>query len=248
MASIVVIDYGSQYTRLITRRLRELNVYSVIVPPTVSPAELDALEPAGFILSGGPQSVTAAGAPGRPASLLERDVPVLAICYGMQLLARDLGDHVEIDVADEGDLVDLGEVEEHVAQAPVESMGVGEEGAVGQRVAGGHGVHLLQVGVARFGDVHLLDGDVRVLLHEGLQGAPGRSLLVFVAPVRVTQQDLLLAGDGALAGLRGRRGAGAEQGEAGCGRAELQELAAVKRPLWGLFCLHFRLLHLGLEM
>ena len=91
MASIVVIDYGSQYTRLITRRLRELNVYSVIVPPTVSPAELDALEPAGFILSGGPQSVTAAGAPGRPASLLERDVPVLAICYGMQLLARDLG-------------------------------------------------------------------------------------------------------------------------------------------------------------
>jgi len=91
MASIVVIDYGSQYTRLITRRLRELNVYSVIVPPAVTASELDELEPAAFILSGGPQSVTAAGAPGLPPSLLDRRLPVLAICYGMQLLARDLG-------------------------------------------------------------------------------------------------------------------------------------------------------------
>ena len=91
MSSIVVIDYGSQYTRLITRRLRELNVYSVIAQPTVTAAELDELEPVGFILSGGPQSVTAPGAPGLPPSLLERGLPVLAICYGMQLLARDLG-------------------------------------------------------------------------------------------------------------------------------------------------------------
>ena len=91
MASIVVIDYGSQYTRLITRRLRELNVFSVIAPPSVTPAELDELEPVGFILSGGPQSVTATGAPGLPDSLLGRGVPVLAICYGMQLLARELG-------------------------------------------------------------------------------------------------------------------------------------------------------------
>lgn len=95
MASIVVIDYGSQYTRLITRRLRELNVYSVIVPPTVEADAIDALEPVAFILSGGPQSVTAPGAPGLPAGLLDRGLPVLAICYGMQLLARDLGGAVD---------------------------------------------------------------------------------------------------------------------------------------------------------
>src|SRR5690606_28063402 len=94
MASIVVIDYGSQYTRLITRRLRELNVFSVIAPATVSAAELDEFEPVAFILSGGPQSVTTPGAPGLPESLLERGLPVLAICYGMQLLARELGGSV----------------------------------------------------------------------------------------------------------------------------------------------------------
>ncbi|HET8985869.1 MAG TPA: glutamine-hydrolyzing GMP synthase [Trueperaceae bacterium] len=101
MASLVVIDYGSQYTRLITRRLRELNVYSVIVPPTVTPAEIDALEPVAFILSGGPQSVMAPGAPGLPEALLERRRPVLAICYGMQLLARDLGGSVASEGAGE---------------------------------------------------------------------------------------------------------------------------------------------------
>jgi GMP synthase (glutamine-hydrolysing) len=101
MASIVVIDYGSQYTRLITRRLRELNVYSVIVPPSVTPGDVDALEPVAFILSGGPQSVTASGAPGLPVGLLDRRQPVLAICYGMQLLARDLGGAVESEGAGE---------------------------------------------------------------------------------------------------------------------------------------------------
>ncbi len=94
MAGIVVIDYGSQYTRLITRRLRELNVYSVIVTPAVTPAELDALAPAGVILSGGPQSVTSPGAPGLPANLLASGLPILAICYGMQLIARDLGGEI----------------------------------------------------------------------------------------------------------------------------------------------------------
>ena len=95
MASIVVIDYGSQYTRLITRRLRELNVFSVIKSHRVTAAELDELEVAGVILSGGPRSVTAEGAPGLPPGLLERGVPILAICYGMQLVAKALGGRVE---------------------------------------------------------------------------------------------------------------------------------------------------------
>ncbi len=94
MSGIVVIDYGSQYTRLITRRLRELNVYSVIAPPSLSSSELDELRPAGVILSGGPQSVTDPGAPRLPQGLLERGLPTLAICYGMQLLAQDLGGSV----------------------------------------------------------------------------------------------------------------------------------------------------------
>jgi GMP synthase (glutamine-hydrolysing) len=94
MSSIVVIDYGSQYTRLITRRLRELQVFSVIEPPGVTLDTLRAHGARGVILSGGPQSVYAPGAPGLPPGLLESGLPVLAICYGMHLLARALGGEV----------------------------------------------------------------------------------------------------------------------------------------------------------
>jgi GMP synthase (glutamine-hydrolysing) len=94
MASIVVIDYGSQYTRLITRRLRELQVFSVIATPEVTPARLRELDARGVVLSGGPQSVYAERAPQLPPGLLETELPVLAICYGMQLLARALGGDV----------------------------------------------------------------------------------------------------------------------------------------------------------
>ncbi len=94
MASIVVIDYGSQYTRLITRRLRELQVFSVIETPDVTPDRLRALDAYGVVLSGGPQSVYADGAPQLPPGLLDTDLPVLAICYGMQLMARALGGEV----------------------------------------------------------------------------------------------------------------------------------------------------------
>ena len=93
-SSIVVIDYGSQYTRLITRRLRELDVFSVIVAPDVSVDEVRSHDPAGVVLSGGPQSVTDAHAPGLPEGLLDAGLPILAICYGMQLVARDLGGEV----------------------------------------------------------------------------------------------------------------------------------------------------------
>jgi len=91
VSAIIVIDYGSQYTRLITRRLRELNVFSVIEPPTATADVLRGHDPRGVILSGGPQSVTDEGAPALPDGLLDLGVPILAICYGMQLITRELG-------------------------------------------------------------------------------------------------------------------------------------------------------------
>lgn len=105
--SLVVVDYGSQYTRLIARRLRELDVFSVIVPPTVTVAEVRAHDPAGLVLSGGPQSVTDAGAPGLPEGLLDLGRPTLAICYGMQLVARDLGGEVRASSVREYGKADL---------------------------------------------------------------------------------------------------------------------------------------------
>ena len=95
MPCVVVVDYGSQYTRLITRRLRELNVYSVIEAPHVTPDRLRAHDAHAVVLSGGPQSVYDQGAPGLPPGLLETGLPVLAICYGMHLVARALGGEVE---------------------------------------------------------------------------------------------------------------------------------------------------------
>ena len=94
LRSIVVYDFGSQYTRLIARRLRELGVYSVIVGPHVPARDLAEHEPAGVILSGGPRSVGEPGAPGLPEGLIELGLPVLAVCYGMQLVARERGGRV----------------------------------------------------------------------------------------------------------------------------------------------------------
>jgi GMP synthase (glutamine-hydrolysing) len=94
LQSIVVVDFGSQYTRLIARRLRELGVYSVIVGPHVTAQEMLAHDPAGVILSGGPRSVSEPDAPGMPQGLLQLRLPVLAVCYGMQLVARERGGRV----------------------------------------------------------------------------------------------------------------------------------------------------------
>ena len=82
--AIVVIDFGSQYTHLIARRIRELRVYSEIIPATAGPAAVSHLNARGIILSGGPASVYDAGAPAIPGWVLESDVPTLGICYGMQ--------------------------------------------------------------------------------------------------------------------------------------------------------------------
>ncbi len=93
--TIVILDFGSQYTQLIARRVRELHVYSEILPHDATRQEIERAQPCGIILSGGPASVYDAGAPAFPAFLLDLEVPLLGICYGMQLLARHLGGRVE---------------------------------------------------------------------------------------------------------------------------------------------------------
>jgi GMP synthase (glutamine-hydrolysing) len=88
---VLVVDLGAQYAQLIARRVREAHVYSEIVPRTMSFAEMRALNPVAIILSGGPASVHVDGAPSVDPELYTAGVPLLGICYGAQLLARDLG-------------------------------------------------------------------------------------------------------------------------------------------------------------
>ena len=92
--TILVLDFGSQYTQLIARRLRELSVYSEIVPFNTSLETLRAKNPVGIILSGGPRSVSEAGAPRCAPELFDLGTPVLGICYGMQLMTDVLGGEV----------------------------------------------------------------------------------------------------------------------------------------------------------
>ncbi|MBN1348854.1 glutamine-hydrolyzing GMP synthase [candidate division KSB1 bacterium] len=92
--SILILDFGSQYTQLIARRVRELNVYSIIKPYNITLEEIEALSPRGIILSGGPASVYAADAPKVDPRLFEQKIPVLGICYGLQLMAHLLGGSV----------------------------------------------------------------------------------------------------------------------------------------------------------
>jgi len=92
---VPILDFGSQYAQLIARRVREAGVFSVLVAPTISLEELRAMRPKGVILSGGPSSVTDRGAPTCDPRLFELGVPVLGICYGMQLACQMLGGRVD---------------------------------------------------------------------------------------------------------------------------------------------------------
>ena len=92
---VVVLDYGGQYSQLIARRVRECGVFSELLPHHVGAEEVRRRRPKGLILSGGPASVYAEGAPALERELLELGIPVLGICYGMQLIALDQGGKVE---------------------------------------------------------------------------------------------------------------------------------------------------------
>ncbi|MGC8787921.1 MAG: glutamine amidotransferase-related protein, partial [Anaerolineae bacterium] len=93
--AVAILDFGSQYSQLIARRVRECNVYCQIFRHDEEPAVIQRLAPAGFVLSGGPSSVYDHAAPRLPAYLLETGKPILGICYGMQLLAHELGGQVQ---------------------------------------------------------------------------------------------------------------------------------------------------------
>jgi GMP synthase (glutamine-hydrolysing) len=93
--TIVILDFGSQYSQLIARRVREAEVYCELIPYNTSDERVTRLNPAGYILSGGPASVYAPGAPRVPDYVLDSGRPVLGICYGMQLLAYHLGGQVD---------------------------------------------------------------------------------------------------------------------------------------------------------
>ncbi|HEV8065193.1 MAG TPA: glutamine-hydrolyzing GMP synthase [Acidimicrobiales bacterium] len=92
--TVLVVDFGAQYAQLIARRVREAHVYSEIVPASMPAAEMLARKPKGIILSGGPKSVYAEHAPSVDAAIYDAGVPILGICYGAQLIVRDLGGQV----------------------------------------------------------------------------------------------------------------------------------------------------------
>ncbi|MBV5300883.1 MAG: glutamine-hydrolyzing GMP synthase, partial [Methylococcales bacterium] len=92
---ILILDFGSQYTQLIARRIREIGVYCEIYSCECSSEEIKQFTPKGIILSGGPESVTEGNTPRAPQIVFELGIPVLGICYGMQTMTQQLGGSVE---------------------------------------------------------------------------------------------------------------------------------------------------------
>jgi len=122
LQEILVLDYGGQYSQLIARRIRDCGVFSELLPHHVALEQIAARKPRGIILSGGPASVYADGAPPLERGLLELGVPVLGICYGMQLLVHELGGRVE-----EAQVGEFGRSELHVTEPGVLLAGLPRE-------------------------------------------------------------------------------------------------------------------------
>src|SRR6202050_4228405 len=116
--TVLVVDFGAQYAQLIARRVRECHVYSEIVPSTMPVSEMLMKRPKAILLAGGRASVYAEGAPAAPEGLFEAGVPVLGICYGHQVLVRELGGRVERTGAAE-----YGGTPLHVLGGPGQSTG-----------------------------------------------------------------------------------------------------------------------------
>lgn len=137
--SIAVLDYGSQYSQLIARRIRECHIFSQVVPCNITAGELAALHPRGIILSGGPASVYDEGAPTLDPAILQLGVPVLGICYGMQLLVTSLGGRVAAARERE-----FGRAQLHIRCASELFAGMSEEQTVwmshGDKVTAGSGL------------------------------------------------------------------------------------------------------------
>lgn len=91
---VLVVDFGAQYAQLIARRVREANVFSEVVPSTITADEVRAKDPQALILSGGPSSVYEEGAPQLDPEIFELGLPIFGICYGFQLMTRTLGGEV----------------------------------------------------------------------------------------------------------------------------------------------------------
>ncbi len=119
---VVVLDYGGQYSQLIARRLRECGVFSELLPHDVPIEEIARRKPRGLVLSGGPASVYAEGAPGLDRELLDLGVPVMGICYGMQLLVHELGGRVE-----QAEVGEFGRSDLHVSEPGVLLRGMPAE-------------------------------------------------------------------------------------------------------------------------
>jgi len=121
-STVVILDFGAQYTQLIARRIREFNVFSVVLPCTAPLDAITALNPIGIVLSGGPSSVYDADAPKADAAVLDLGLPVLGICYGMQFMAHHLGGKVvPSDKREYGDaVVEVVQTNKLFAGLPVE--------------------------------------------------------------------------------------------------------------------------------
>src|ERR1700759_1552442 len=98
---VLVLDFGGQYSQLIARRIRECGVFAELLPANADIERIKARKPKALVLSGGPASVYDDGAPAFPSQLLDLDIPMLGICYGMQVMALGLGGTVE--AADAGE-------------------------------------------------------------------------------------------------------------------------------------------------
>ena len=150
---MLVLDFGGQYSQLIARRVREARVYSELVSHRLTAAEIRARNPLALILSGGPASVYAEGAPQIDTAVLELGIPTLGICYGMQLMARDLGGTVESN-----DVSEYGKADAELGESRALPRPAGGAGRVDEPPRLGHGASVRR---ARHGLV-AVDADRRV--------------------------------------------------------------------------------------